>query len=244
MNIVVIFAGGAGQRMNTKTTPKQFLEVHEKPIIVHTIEKFQRHPDIDKIVVACIESGIEYVNTLIDRYKLTKVEHVVPGGETGQLSIYNGLKTAKEKYGDGHIVLIHDGVRPIINAKTISAAIESVKKNGSAVTISPATETIALKSEDGQVVDIVDRSKCLLAKAPQCFWLDEIFENHNKALAEGITDFIDSACLMRHYGHSIYTVEGSPENIKITTPIDFYIMRAIIDAYENTQIFGIEQGEK
>ena len=239
MNIVVIFAGGAGQRMNTKTTPKQFLEVHGKPIIVHTLEKYQCHEEIDKIIVVSIASGIEYVNELLDKYKLTKVEHVIPGGETGQLSIYQGLKCAHEQYGSGHIVLIHDGVRPIISAKTISDAIASVKKNGSAITVSPATETIVLKDENGNVEDIVDRSKCLHAKAPQCFWLDEIFANHEKALAEKKTDFIDSACLMKYYGHSLATVEGSPENIKITTPIDFYIMRAIIDAYENTQIFGI-----
>ena len=237
MNIAIIFAGGTGQRMNTKTKPKQFLEMHGKPILIYTLEKFQEHEEIDKIVLVCIASGIEYAWELINKYRITKVADIVPGGISGQLSIYNGVKRAHDLYGSDNVVLVHDGVRPLVDEGTISKAIKSVKENGSAITVAPSVETIAIQSEAGIVEDIMDRSMCKHAKAPQCFWLGDLFSAHKNALEEKLTDFIDSACLMKHYGYTLYTIEGTSENIKITTPIDFFILRAIIDAKENSQIF-------
>lgn len=116
MNIAIIFAGGTDQRMNTKTKPKQFLEMHGKPILIYALEKFQEHEEIDKIVLVCIESGIDYAWELIDKYRITKVEDIVPGGASGQLSIYNGVKRAYELYGRDNVVLVHDGVRPLVDA--------------------------------------------------------------------------------------------------------------------------------
>ena len=239
MNIAVIFAGGTGQRMNSKTRPKQFLELHGKPIIVYTIEQFQQHNEIDGIIVVCLPSWIDYCSELMERYKLNKVCAVVPGGNSGQESIFNGLQKAHELFPEDSIVLIHDGVRPLINEATITADIACVKECGCAVTVAPATETIALKTSNGEIEDILERSRCQLAKAPQCFYLKDIYDAHLQANKEENHSFIDSACLMRHYGHKIYTVEGPSENIKITTPADFYIFRAMIDARENSQIFGI-----
>lgn len=239
MNVAVIFAGGTGKRMNTRTKPKQFLELHGKPILVYTLEKFQRHEEIDGIVLVCLESWIPYCHELIERYRLTKVLAVVPGGASGQESIYHGLAKAREYYPDDAIVLIHDGVRPLISEETISEDIACALERGSAITVSPAIETIVVKKTDGEVGEIMDRSRCQLAKAPQCFRLGDILAAHNRAVAEGRGDFIDSASMMRHYGHTLFTVEGSPENIKITTPSDFYVFRAIVDAQENSQIFGI-----
>ena len=138
-NIAVIFAGGSGRRMHTKDKPKQFLLVHGKPIIVHTIEQFENHPEIDGIIVVCIEGWIDYMNDMIYRYRLDKVKKVVPGGKTGQLSIYNGLCAAEEFFGtDGTIVLIHDGVRPLIDADTISRNIAAVREFGTAITCTVA----------------------------------------------------------------------------------------------------------
>lgn len=118
MNIAVIFAGGSGTRMNTKTRPKQFLLVHGKPIIVHTIELFENHPEIDGIIVVCIEDWIPYMEEMKYRYRLDKISQIVPGGNTGQLSIYNGLCAAEKIYGlEDNIVLIHDGVRPLLRQK-------------------------------------------------------------------------------------------------------------------------------
>lgn len=239
MNIAIIFAGGTGQRMNTRTVPKQFLELHGKPIIAYTIEQFQRHPLIDGIVVVMLESWIEHFYEIAKRYCFDKVAAVVSGGDNGQASIYNGLKKAAELFPPDSTALIHDGVRPLIDEKTITSAIECVREHGSAIIVSPAIETITLEDSSGKVEQIIDRSKCNLAKAPQCFVLGDILAAHEKAISEGKDDFIDSASLMQFYGYDLYTAKGSPENIKITMPSDFYIFRAIIDAKESQQIFGI-----
>lgn len=238
MNVAVIFAGGTGQRMNTKTKPKQFLELHGKPILVYTLEVFQRHPEIDGIILVMLEGWIEYSKSLIEQYHLTKVMDIVPGGSTGQKSIYNGVKKAAERYSQDSIVLIHDGVRPLIDSDTISRNIACAKQYGAAITVSPAIETTIIKNDDGLVGDIVERSRCQLAKAPQSFLLKDLWDAHCRAVKENRSDFIDSACLMRFYGYPLHTVEGSPENIKITTPSDFYMFRALEDARENSQIFG------
>ena len=238
-NVAVIFAGGTGQRMNTRTRPKQFLELHGKPIIVYTLEAFNGHRKIDGIVVVMLEEYIGYMNSLVKKYALDKVVRVVPGGRSGQESIYNGLCAARELYGDEDIVLIHDGVRPLIDEETITANIRSVTERGTAVTVTAAIETITMKDETGAVGTIIDRSQCELARAPQSFRLGDILGVHNRARKEGGLSFIDSASMMKYYGYKLYTVEGKPENIKITTPSDFYIFRAMVDARESSQIFGI-----
>ncbi|MBQ6169200.1 MAG: 2-C-methyl-D-erythritol 4-phosphate cytidylyltransferase [Ruminococcus sp.] len=238
-NVAVIFAGGTGQRMNSKTKPKQFLELHGKPILVYTIEHFQRHKDIDGIVLVILESWIDYCNELVEKFRLTKVRAVIAGGDTGQASICNGIKKAAELFGEDSIVLIHDGVRPLIDEATISADIECAKKNGNAITVTSAIETVSLTDDDGKICDIFERSKCCMARAPQCFVLKDIIAAHEKAVAEGNKQFIDSASMMRYYGHELYTVPGAIENIKITTPSDYYIFRAIVDAREDSQIFGL-----
>lgn len=237
-NIAVIFAGGTGQRMNTRTKPKQFLELHGKPVLVYTLEQFQQHNMIDGIVLVMLESWIGHCWELVKLYGLDKVVAIVPGGETCQTSIFCGLSKAGELYDEDSIALIHDGVRPLIDGETITRAIACAREHGSAITVSPAVETIAVQDGEGVVGQIIDRSKCQLAKAPQCFRLGDILGAHRRAREEGKTDYIDSASLMRSFGHTLYTVEGTPENIKITTPGDFYIFRAIMDARENSQILG------
>lgn len=236
-NIAIVFAGGTGQRMNTKTRPKQFLELHGKPIIIYTLEQFENHPEIDGIVVVCLESWIPFLKKLLKRFDISKVADVVPGGDSGQASIRHGVYRAAELYEEGSIVLVHDGVRPLIDEATITACIDQTCKTGSAITVVPAIETI-VKERNGQVTDIIDRKTCMMAKAPQCFILGELKRAHDQSVVDGRDDFIDSASLMRYYGHELYTVEGSPENIKITTPSDFYTFRALEDAREDSQIFG------
>ena len=236
-NLAVIFAGGVGTRMNTNDLPKQFLMVHGKPIIVHTIEIFQNHPEIDGIICVCVESWIDYMEELKYRYRLDKIAKVVPGGETGQLSIFNGLKACAEIYGlSDNIVLIHDGVRPLISAETISANIASVKEFGTAITSVPAQETVIVVDDDEQVEEIVDRSHARLARAPQSFYLKEILEAQEKAISQGLTNMTDSCTLMKHFGKKLVTIPGERNNIKITTPEDFYTFRALSDAKENLQL--------
>lgn len=240
MNIAVIFAGGVGSRMRSKDRPKQFLEIHNKPIIVHTIEYFQNNSNIDAIVVVCVEDWIEYFNSLVEKYRLDKIEKVIPGGSTGQLSIYNGLCAAKEISNDEtSIVLIHDGVRPLINDKLITDNIESVKKYGSAITAGIVKETIVEIDDSGDICLVPDRAHSRVAKAPQSFWLDDILNAHQKALSINKYDFIDSCTMMQWYGKKLHMIDGPYENIKITTPDDFYTMRAILQVKEDQQIYGI-----
>lgn len=238
MNLAVIFAGGTGQRMKTTNRPKQFLEMHGKPIIIYTLEIFEKHSDIDGIVVACVEEWIPYLKELLDRFHIEKVKKVVPGGVTGQMSIYNGLAAAEEIAGEEKsIILIHDGVRPLINEGVITDNINSVKQNGSAITSAIVKETIMVVKDDNSIDYVPDRAHSRVAKAPQSFWLDEILAVHHKAQQDGITDFIDSCTMMKYYGHKLFLIDGPYENIKITTPDDFYTMRALLDAQENAQIY-------
>ncbi len=242
MNIAVIFAGGSGKRMHTKDIPKQFLMVHGKPIIVHTIELFEYHEQIDGIVVVCIKDWIPYMEEMKYRYRLDKIVKIIPGGKTGQLSIYNGLKAAEEVYGtEDTVVLIHDGVRPLITSQTITDNIRAVKEYGNAITCTKAKETVILVDQDGLVKDVPSRELSRCAQAPQSFYLKDILALQEKALAEGIQNSIDCCTLARKYGEQLHVVLGPEGNIKITTPEDFYIFRALYDARENQQLESFDK---
>lgn len=238
MNIAVIFAGGVGSRMKARDIPKQFLKIHGKEVIAHTIEKFQNHPLVNHIVVVCVPGWLEYCKDIIEKYSYSKVGMVVPGGESGQLSIYNGLVAAKEKYGvEDSIVLIHDGVRPLIDSKTITDNIASVRAYGSAITTIPAKESVLITGSEG-VKEIPERSSIRIAKAPQSFYLKDIISAHEKAMDEQKFSFVDSASLMKFYGHEIFLVEGEDNNIKITTQDDYFAVQAIFNSVENEQLRG------
>lgn len=242
MNIAVIFAGGVGVRMHSKDRPKQFLELHQKPIIIHTLEVFEKNANVDAIVISCYEPWLEHMNNLIGKYQIKKVREVVAGGKTAQLSIYNGLLAAKKiSNAEDTIVLIHDGVRPLINDNVINSNIESVKKNNSAITTGKVNETIVVVNEFEFIDYVPNRANSRIARAPQSFWLKDILTSHEKALQEGIDNFIDSCTMMHHYGFPMYFIEGPVENIKITTPNDFYTMRALLDSRENAQIYGFDE---
>lgn len=242
MNYGLIFAGGVGSRMNSKAKPKQFLEIHGKPIIIHTIEHFEANKDIDAICVVCVEDWLDYMKSLIERFNIKKVKWLLPGGETALDTQLIGLREIKayDDTIDGNgIVLIHDGVRPLINSQLITACVNGVKENGSAITIAPATETIVRTDDGGMITSTIKRSECMLARAPQSFYVKDIVKAHDDAIAEGKHDFIDSTSMMLYYGHQVHVIEGPAENIKVTNPSDFYICRALLDAKENSQIYGI-----
>lgn len=239
MNIAVIFAGGSGKRMHAKSRPKQFLELNGKPIIIYTLELFDNHREIDAIIVSCIEEWIPFLEKMIRKFDITKVMKIVPGGKNSQESIYKGLLAAKDVAGasEDSIVLIHDGVRPLITDETISDNIQKVKEEGSCITCIPSTETFIVDQGDG-TYNVPTRDRSLVARAPQSFYLNEMIEAHAKALQEGKDDFIDSCSLMTYYGKKLGIVFGPVENIKITTPMDFYMFRALVEVHENQQIFG------
>ena len=243
INIAVIFAGGSGKRMNTVSRPKQFLELNGKPVIIYTLELFDNHPDIDAICVVCIEPWIPFLKKQLKKFEITKVVDIVPGGNTGQESIYNGLRAANRwnssnrKNQEDAIVLIHDGVRPLITGQTITDNIATASEQGNCITCIPATETFVVKQEDGSLL-IPSRADSLIARAPQSFKLNDILNAHEQARKEDKHDFIDSCTMMSHYGHKMHTIIGPMENIKITTPTDFFIFRAMVQVHENQQIFG------
>ncbi len=243
-NIAIIFAGGSGARMGSGV-PKQFLEVNGKPIIIHTLEIFEDHPAIDEIYVACKTEYISKLRRLVDRFWITKVRNIVPGGETGQDSIYNALKACSENCVGDDIVLIHDGVRPCITPELIDDVIESVKENGSAVTCTPMYETPVV-SRGGKIVeDTPPRADFYTAQAPQSFYLGDILEAHEKIRSseKGYEGIVDSCTLMRRLGKDVAIVEGNRGNIKVTTPEDLYIFRAMIQYRETQDAFGLNQKE-
>lgn len=226
MNIAVIFAGGIGKRMGKTEKPKQFLELCGKPIIIHTIEKFENSNKIDGIVVVCVKEWIDYLENLLIDYNIKKVVKIVEGGSTGQMSIFNGLKWVNGNYSKDTIVLIHDGVRPFIDDELITNCIENVIKCGSAISCVPSTETVVL-IDNQSIEDIPDRNKCVVAKAPQCFVINSIYNVHLKAQEENFVDAIDSASLMNKYGVQLSVIMTDYDNIKITTPKDIYIAESI-----------------
>jgi 2-C-methyl-D-erythritol 4-phosphate cytidylyltransferase len=191
-------------------------------------------------VVACLESWIGRLKDEINRFGIKKVKWIVSGGETSQQSIYNALMKIKEKINleDEDIILLHDGVRPLIDDQIITDNINSVKKYGSAVTASYQFETVTTVNNEGFVENIIDRNEVKVAKAPQSFFAKDIIKAHIQAKNDNNMSFLDSASLMSSYGHHLHTVIGSPDNIKVTTAADFYMFRALLDARENSQIFG------
>jgi 2-C-methyl-D-erythritol 4-phosphate cytidylyltransferase len=230
MNIAIIFSGGKGQRLNGDSTPKQFLEVNNKPILVHTLERFQYHPQIDKIYISILSEYFDFCLSLIKKYNLNKVAGVVYGGDTAQKSIYNALKKAKEENSDNSIVLIHDGVRPIVTEEVISANIESVKKYGTGVTSTPCYETLLISSDGKTPQEIPIRRETFSAQAPQSFFLKDILEAHEliQKTNPKYTDIVDSCTLFDKLGKTTRLVQGNFGNIKITTPQDMYILGGIL----------------
>lgn len=238
MTTALIFAGGTGTRMNARSKPKQFLELHGKPIIIYTLEHFEFHELVDNIVIVCVKDWIEELKGLLKRYGMTKARRIISGGATGHDSIYLGLKAMEGTAENDDIVLIHDGVRPLINEELITLNIEAVKKYGSAITCEPARES-SIRSIDGEsITEVPPRAQMYTAKAPQSFYYGSILRVYEKAHQDGIRS-IDSAHLCSLYGEPMHIVMSTKNNMKITEPSDYYICRALYDALENQQIFGI-----
>lgn len=242
MNIAIIFAGGVGQRMGSNV-PKQFLEVYGKPIIIHTLERFQYHDEIDKIYVACKEELIPYFNELIKKFNINKIPKggVVAGGATGQDSIYNALKAAERENSGDSIVLIHDGVRPLITDEVITRNIENVKKEGSAITCTAAFETPVVSYDGKTVAELPKRKYVYTAQAPQSFRLEDVLATHEKVRKEnpGYIDIVDTCTLMQLNGFNVSIVEGNRGNIKVTTPEDYIDLLAKLQAEDNKQIYNL-----
>lgn len=241
-NIAIIFAGGSGARMGSGL-PKQFIEVEGKPIIIHTLELFEENPNIDAIYIACKKEYMTKLQKMVKRFMITKVAEIVEGGKTGQDSIYNGLKAAYNAEGGDNLVLIHDGVRPCITSETIDAGIKMANEMGSAITCTKFFETPIMSISGNVVEESPDRNIFYTAQAPQTFKLADVIEAHEEIRKtnpeyEGI---IDTCTLMRTIGKTVYMVEGNRGNIKVTTPEDLYVFRAMLAYKENQQALGLSQ---
>lgn len=237
-NVALIFAGGTGTRMKNDSIPKQFMEVNGKPIIIHTLLCFEKHDYIHAIAVVCIEEWQEYLKKQIKQEGITKVKWIVQGGPTGQQSIFNGVKAIYDDVADPSktIVLINDGVRPLVTNEIISKNIDCVIENGTSATSSYVTETIIEVDVTGKVINIPNRKYCMSSKAPQGFFLSQLLEAHQKAIKENKFDCTNSIELMSYYGHAIYIVEDSNDNIKVTTPMDMHLLRALLNKNENDHL--------
>ena len=240
-NIGIIFAGGVGQRMGENQIPKQFLVVNEKPVMIHTLEYFEKHPEIDEIYIACIEDWIEHLNKIIEKYEISKVKSIIPGGGTAQDSIYNALKEAKKHCANDDIVLIHDGVRPLITPELISKVIESTKEKGNGITSTPCYETIVISDDNEQVKEVPLRKNTHAVQAPQGFFLKDIIDVHDEIRRINPTyeNMVDACTMCKVLGKDVHMVRGNRGNIKVTTPEDIFILEALLKYKKSEEILGI-----
>ena len=228
-NIALIIAGGSGNRMH-QDIPKQFLTVNEKPVIVYTLEAFQNHPEIDAIAVVCIAGWEQVLRAYAKQFNITKLRHVIPGGENGQGSIRNGVYALEKEYDAKDLVLIHDAIRPMVSAEIISDNIRVALEKGNAITVIPCAEAM-MQTEDGAVsVGSYPRDRLKRTQTPQAFHIGDICDLHRRALEAGITNSVASCTLKIEMGEQVYFSAGSEKNIKLTTVEDLDIFKALLAA--------------
>jgi 2-C-methyl-D-erythritol 4-phosphate cytidylyltransferase len=223
--VAIIPAAGAGVRMQ-RNRPKQFLDLDGRPVLVRTLEKFQACPQIDSIILITPEQNVEYARSeIVDTYGLTKVGMVVAGGERRQDSVRLGLEA-----WDGHdgLVVIHDGVRPLVPADLIIRVIDAAKENRAVITALPAKETVKEVDENALVVKTYDRQRVWLVQTPQVFRYEDILMAHQRAIQEGWEEVTDDALLMEKVGIPVKVIEGSEDNIKVTTARDLELARSLL----------------
>jgi 2-C-methyl-D-erythritol 4-phosphate cytidylyltransferase len=227
MNIALIIAGGNGQRMH-QDIPKQFINVEDKPVIIYTLEAFQNHPDIDSIYVVCLDGWHEILSAYAKQFKIRKLKNIVNGGSNGQASIKNGVLAINEKYNGNDIVLIHDAIRPMISQGIISDNIAKCKLYGSAIASISCGEAMLETVNKNESTSYYDRDKLMRAQTPQAFPLNKLIWAHEESLKRGITNSVASCTLMIDLGEKLSFSAGSEKNIKLTTPDDIDIFKALL----------------
>lgn len=227
MNIGLIIAGGVGARMH-QNIPKQFLTVDERPVIVYTLEAFQRHSDIDVIAVVCVEGWENVLLAYANQFNITKLKHIIPGGENGQDSIRNGVYELEKHYSKNDIVLIHDAIRPMVSQEIISDCIVKTKQHGCAISVIPCAEAMVVTTDDESSNNSYPRDNLKRTQTPQGFTIEKICDLHRRALEAGITNSVASVTLMIEMGETVYFSAGSEKNIKLTTTEDIDIFKALL----------------
>ena len=227
-NIALIIAGGVGNRMN-QDIPKQFINVYDKPVILYTLEAFQKHPDIDGIEVVCLDGWHDILSAYAKQFHISKLESIASGGKNGQDSIRNGLEDISKRYaGDDDIVLIHDAIRPMVSQDVISDNIRCCREHGNAITVVPCTAAMLKTYDSVSAEEQVARDNLKITQTPQSFFLKDIMETHREALEKGITNSVASCTLYIELGKKLYMSKGSEKNLKLTTVEDIEIFKAVL----------------
>ena len=228
MTVALITAAGTGTRMG-QDIPKQFMHVDNKPILLYTLEAFQKHPAIDAIMVVTLPTWIDVLKAYAMQFNLTKVKWIVPGGSTGQESIYAGLCKLNDELQKEDVVMIHDGNRCLVSAEIISDSLATYKKYGSAVAAIPCVEAVFKSENDGISSNIsIPRSQLYRTQTPHAFSLEKLYWAYDTAKKRGITNVVAACTLMQQLGEEIYFSKGSEQNLKITTVDDLIIFEALL----------------
>lgn len=226
--VAMITAGGSGNRMH-QDIPKQFLTVNEKPVIVYTLEAFEKHPEIDAIAVVCIEGWENVLGAYAKQFNINKLQHIIPGGSTNYTSIKNGVFELSRHFAGDDMVLIHDSIRPMVSPEIISNCIRVAAKHGSAVTVIDCPEAM-LTTDDGLIsTGTYINFNLKRTQTPQAFHIKNICDLYSRAESSGITDAKAPCSLMEHLGEHIYFAAGSEKNIKLTTLDDIDIFKALLN---------------
>ena len=231
MNIAVIIAGGVGRRM-ALDIPKQFVHVCGKPVLVYTLENFQKHPEVDAIEVVCIEGWEDMVWAYAKQFEITKLKWVVQAGNTCQESIRNGIMALDDKVDDNDIVIIHDGIRPMLEATVLSDVLRVCRKHGNAVTSMPYNEQIFVISDDDPetTTEFVPRETLRRVSTPQAYSFSKIKKAYERAFKEeiGIYGSSYTNTMMVELGERLHFAMGSDKNIKLTTKDDLELFKAYL----------------
>ena len=231
----IIIAGGRGARMGADI-PKQFVEVYGRPIVGYTLESFQRHPSVDEIVLVCIEGWEDVVTSYAERHGITKLTSIVPGGETVQESIRNGVFTLDGRAAADDIVIVHDSVRPMIDRDVLSDVVDKARKTGAAVTSMPYNEQIFVVDENDPTFTsaYVRRETIRRVSTPQAYRFDLLKSAYEEAFERkvGIDGSHYTNTMMVELGHTLTLAKGSDRNIKLTTPGDLAMFKSWVSDSE------------
>lgn len=229
MNVAIIVAGGIGSRMGQEI-PKQFINIYDKPVIIYTLETFQKHPQIDKIIVVCIDGWTNVLGAYAKQFNITKLEKIVSGGKTVQESLRNGVYSLEGMCSDEDIVIIHDGVRPLVDDAVLSDVIVKCKQHGNAVTSMPYNEQIFIKKDEETTVKYIPRETLRRVSTPQAYRFQKLLWAYRKAFSEkiGIDSSSYTNTMMVDLGETLYFAAGSDKNIKLTTKSNLELFKAFL----------------